>query len=157
MSLTSYRAAPPRDKPLRALSKSRCGKRLRSTPKGAVSVPRLPEKATPGTGRLGFAGRYVPTPARFGKGRKATFLVFMTAKIDRLALSERHRRPSGALAKGSIRAQPWRSKTEQKGGNDGKRGLRRHRRRLRRVRGRQPVVRGSGHLGGAARGRRQGR
>jgi hypothetical protein len=31
-------------------------------------------------------GRYVPTRTRFGKGRKATFEEFMTAKIGQIAL-----------------------------------------------------------------------
>ena len=45
MSLTSYRAAPPRDKLLCAFSKTETAE---STPEGAVSVQRLPEKATLG-------------------------------------------------------------------------------------------------------------
>src|ERR1700686_2042887 len=46
MSLTSYRAAPPRDKPLRALPKNRVPKRLGPTHgERADPVRRLPEKA----------------------------------------------------------------------------------------------------------------
>src|SRR5664279_5841385 len=47
MSLTSYRAAPPRDKPLRALPENQTdqGQRLWAPIK---SVRRLPEKASPG-------------------------------------------------------------------------------------------------------------
>src|SRR6202162_5523013 len=47
MSLTSYRAAPPRDKPLRAFAKNRCRNGFGPRPKAPIDpVRRLPEKAT---------------------------------------------------------------------------------------------------------------
>jgi hypothetical protein len=79
MSLTSYRAAPPRDKPLRALSKNRMPKRLWPTPRAPIDpVRRLPEKATRAM-PLG-RNRYVPTRARFGKARERSFRDFMPPK-----------------------------------------------------------------------------
>ena len=59
MSLTSYRAAPPRDKSLQPFRKAETEG---STPKGAASVRRLPEKATLGLGGLKVAGRMYQCP-----------------------------------------------------------------------------------------------
>ena len=92
MSLTSYRAAPPRDKPLRALPKNRMPKRHWPTRKRADPVRRLPEKATPGKCPWGRGG-YVPTRARFGKGQKATFEHFITVKTRYIAPKQ----PAGPL------------------------------------------------------------
>ena len=48
MSLTSYRAAPPRDKPLRAFEKTLRRNELGPRPRAPINpVRRLPEKATP--------------------------------------------------------------------------------------------------------------
>src|SRR4030081_2502067 len=80
MSLTSYRAAPPRDKPLRAFSKNRCRNEIGPRPKAPIDpVRRLPEKATRAKA-LGCE-RYVPTRARFGKARMRSFRDFMSVKI----------------------------------------------------------------------------
>src|SRR6201989_2520678 len=79
MSLTSYRAAPPRDKPLHAFSKNRCRNETGPRPKAPIDpVRRLPEKAT----RAEAPGceRYVPTLICFGKARMRSFRDFMAAK-----------------------------------------------------------------------------
>jgi hypothetical protein len=58
MSLTSYRAAPPRDKPLRAFSDpKRSGDAW-----GAENRLEAPEKATPGECRWGASGMYQREP-----------------------------------------------------------------------------------------------
>src|SRR5882757_1461612 len=60
MSLTSYRAAPPRDKPLRAFAKNRNQKTETRwpTPEAPIDpVRRLPEKATRAM-PLGASGMY---------------------------------------------------------------------------------------------------
>src|SRR4051812_46593091 len=69
MSLTSYRAAPPRDKPLRALV--RAGKEPGPTPRGRRSVRsgKLPEKATRGECPLGASGMYQCSAALERAGR----------------------------------------------------------------------------------------
>ena len=79
MSLTSYRAAPPRDKPLRALKETGDETGF-STRLSAPNIPsaRLPEKATRGLKPVGYEG-YVPMPVCFGKGQEAAFFDFMTA------------------------------------------------------------------------------
>src|SRR6516225_680533 len=87
MSLTSYRAAPPRDKPLHALRENRWRNGLADAP-GAPNfcVPkRLPEKANPGLASRTGCGGYVPTPTRFGKGLEAAFFDFMTSQNRRMA------------------------------------------------------------------------
>src|ERR1700692_2492340 len=79
MSLTSYRAAPPREKPLRALAKNRCRNGFGQRPKAPIDpIRRLPEKAT----RANALGceRYVPTQGGFGKAHRPTFEYFMTVK-----------------------------------------------------------------------------
>src|SRR3984957_21197680 len=107
MSLTSYRAAPPRDKPLLAFSKNRfrngCGYRP-----GAPIEPfrRLPEKVTPGNAP--GCERYVPTQACFGKAHKPPFPVFMTIKLRD---SGPNRPRESALAKSSAKAQLWTKKS----------------------------------------------
>src|SRR3954471_21178835 len=94
MSLTSYRAAPPRDKPLRALI--RAGNEPESTPQGVErSGPALPEKATQGK-PLG-AKRYVSMLARFGKGRIVSFRGFYPAER---AISQENRRPQAVATFG---------------------------------------------------------
>jgi hypothetical protein len=60
MSLTSYRAAPPRDKPLRAFAKNRNG--LANAEAPIDPVRRLPEKATRAM-PLGASGMYQRKPA----------------------------------------------------------------------------------------------
>jgi hypothetical protein len=81
MSLTSYRAAPPRDKPLHALSKNRMPKRSGQRPGAPINpVRRLPEKTTRANA-LG-CGRYVPTRARFGKGHEASFADFVRGQNE---------------------------------------------------------------------------
>src|SRR6266436_5729685 len=79
MSLTSYRAAPPRDKSLRALREPVTKRAFQRVWARRSSRPiRLPEKATQGLKPVGCGG-YVPTPIRFGKGQEAAFFDFMTA------------------------------------------------------------------------------
>jgi hypothetical protein len=77
MSLTSYRAAPPR---VTLVSASPVGwKRNRTERQGAdQSVPRLPEKAT--RAKANGCGAYVSTPAPFGKAQSCAFEDFVTAK-----------------------------------------------------------------------------
>jgi hypothetical protein len=79
MSLTSYRAAPPRDKPLQAFAKNLNRNEFGQRPKAPIDpVRRLPEKAT----RANALGceRYVPMLIRFGKACGQSFQDFMTAK-----------------------------------------------------------------------------
>src|SRR5882724_2776555 len=79
MSLTSYRAAPPRDKSLRALREPVTKRPFQRVWARRSSRPiRLAEKATQGLKPVGCGG-YVPTPIRFGKGQEAAFFDFMTA------------------------------------------------------------------------------
>src|SRR6478735_9648405 len=77
MSLTSYRAAPPR---VTLVSASPAGrKRNRTERRGADrSVPVLPEKAT--RAKANGCGAYVSMPAPFGKAQRVSFAVFVTAK-----------------------------------------------------------------------------
>src|ERR1700692_2766075 len=63
MSLTSYRAAPPRDKPLRALSKTGCRNGIGRRAERAVPIRRLPEKATLGKAFGVAGGMYQRRPA----------------------------------------------------------------------------------------------
>src|SRR4051794_2620120 len=79
MSLTSYRAAPPRDKPLRAFKKTipkriwhNAGRR-RSIRSGGF-LRRLPLADANG------CKRYVPTQTRFGKARRRSFELFMVVE-----------------------------------------------------------------------------
>ena len=79
MSLTSYRAAPPRDKPLRSLLKNRC-RNEPPTPEASIDpVRRLPEKASPERTPLGRE-RYVPMQDGFGKARRPIFYRFYDAE-----------------------------------------------------------------------------
>src|ERR1700722_9626593 len=107
MSLTSYRAAPPRDKPLLAFSKNRFRNEFGQRPRAPIDpVRRLPEKATPGNAP--GCERYVPTPACFGKAHKPPFPVFMTAKLRD---SGPNRPRESALARSSAKAQLWTKKS----------------------------------------------
>ena len=98
MSLTSYRAAPPRVKPLRRLSKTgpeaKAGQRLMAP---IDPVQRLPEKAT----RAKAIGceRYVSTPPCFGKAKGAGFEDFVTAKIDGFELAKPGHRGTALASK----------------------------------------------------------
>src|SRR5437016_529270 len=99
MSLTSYRAAPPRDKSLRAFSQKT--EMDLANAWGADPVRRLPEKAT--RAKAPGRERYVPTPMRFGKARERSFREFMTAKTRYF----RAKSPGySALARSSAKAQP---------------------------------------------------
>src|SRR3954470_15199827 len=101
MSLTSYRAAPPRDKPLRAFEKPN-RKRIWPTPGGADwSGPQVPEKATPSKAR--GCERYVPTRAGFGKGCGQSFRDFIV--VRNAALSSQIGPNRRALARKSAKAQ----------------------------------------------------
>ena len=105
MSLTSYRAAPPRDKPLPALQKSNAETGLANAQALIDPVRRLPEKA-PGPKPLG-RGRYVPTWMRFGKARERSFSGFYAAHgaisrgKERLCLNLRKARASRARKAGN--------------------------------------------------------
>ncbi len=79
MSLTSYRAAPPRDKPLLAFPKTDLRNEFGPRPKAPIDpVRRLPEKAT----RANAHGRerYVPMRRCFGKARERSFRGFIGAE-----------------------------------------------------------------------------
>jgi hypothetical protein len=107
MSLTSYRAAPPRDKPLRAFSsKNRNGF-------GHAEAP-IPSggflRRQPGPKPLGCE-RYVPTPMRFGKGRERSFRGFMIVKTRYFP---RQTPRESALARSSAKAQLWGQETALK-------------------------------------------
>src|ERR1700722_6194966 len=109
MSLTSYRAAPPRDKPLRALRKNRTrnefGQRLRrrSIPSGGFLRRQPLAKAIKAA--LGCEG-YVPTRTRFGKGRKRSFRGFIGAKRAIIGPNRPIRPLLVTLARNGAKAQP---------------------------------------------------
>ena len=84
MSLTSYRAAPPRDKLLRALPKTNCRNGSGQRPKAPFPSGGFLRRQ-PLAYALGCE-RYVPTRARFGKGREVTFEDFVTAKFAKTGL-----------------------------------------------------------------------
>jgi hypothetical protein len=63
MSLTSYRAAPPRDKPLRALRESFFETVERRGMPRQIRFEGLPEKATRGKRQPGAGGMYQRRPA----------------------------------------------------------------------------------------------
>jgi hypothetical protein len=66
MSLTSYRAAPPRDKPLRAFAKNQRRNGFGPRPRAPINpIRRLPEKAT--RAKAPGCERYVPMQGGFGK------------------------------------------------------------------------------------------
>jgi hypothetical protein len=77
MSLTSYRAAPPRDKPLRALSNAETNLANAQARRSILSGGFLRRQPWPKA--LGCEA-YVPTPVHFGKGPEAIFEDFMTIK-----------------------------------------------------------------------------
>src|SRR5580658_3502163 len=89
MSLTSYRAAPPRDKPLRAFEKTGPETNLahaqgrRSIPSGGFL------RRQPGQMPLGCE-RYVPTQSGFGKARDRSFRDFMTAITCQIDAPDRY-------------------------------------------------------------------
>src|SRR5476649_341158 len=102
MSLTSYRAAPPRDKPLRAFEKP-IPKRIGQRPRAPIDpVRRLPEKATRANA-LGCEA-YVPTRARFGKGRRPSFRDFMRVRPRIITPNSP---TTAALARKPAKAQRW--------------------------------------------------
>ena len=103
MSLTSYRAAPPRDKP--CLPRQGAGTETNSADAWGVnrSVWRLPEKATRAKALKGCE-RYVPTCVRFGKAHEVTFDDFMMAKTTESGLGGRLTRGEPALALAAVRA-----------------------------------------------------
>src|SRR3954471_4857919 len=86
MSLTSYRAAPPRDKPLRALSGRETNRSQRRKASSGQVLRFL--RRQPGASPLG-AKRYVSMLARFGKGRMVSFRGFYPAER---AISQENRR-----------------------------------------------------------------
>src|SRR5258705_13965276 len=95
--------------------------------------------------------RYVATPMRFGKGRERSFRGFMTVETRYLP---RQAAGESGLARSSAKAQPC----GQRGGgktHDGHIRFCGGGRRLRRLRGREPALRGSRDVGGAAGSRRR--
>src|SRR3984957_11764791 len=113
MSLTSYRAAPPRDKPLLAPSKTDFRNEFPQRPKAPINpVRRLPERATPGNAP-GCEG-YVPTRTCFGKGHKPPFPVFMTAKLRNFAPNRLPRERSCQKLRKSPALSPKKSALSQK-------------------------------------------
>src|SRR3979411_1331048 len=75
MILTSYRAAPPRDKPLRALPKNRVPKRLGQRASAPINpVRRLPEKAT--LGKCPWVRAVCTNAGALWKGPRAIFSGF---------------------------------------------------------------------------------
>ncbi len=84
MSLTSYRAAPPRDKPLRLVTKAETAG---STPEGAASVQRLPEKVTLGLEGREVAGGMYQRPSALERAASPIFMDFVTAKSAKSQVS----------------------------------------------------------------------
>src|SRR5260370_36104162 len=158
MSLTSYRAAPPRVKPLRALRKYRCRNGPGERPLAPIDpVRRLPEKATRAEA-IG-CGRYVSMPACFGKAQRPVFEVFVTGKTQvlqpKIACGNRpcHKPPkSGALPATTGRKAAATHVAPGHGGNTRDRYIRFRGggRGLRRLRGGRAAFGRSGDLGGAA-------
>src|SRR6185437_1743352 len=93
MSLTSYRAAPPRDKPLRACLEKTSGETglVNAATAPILSVPKGFLRRQPGGHMAGGCGRYVPTQARFGKGAAGGFFDFVTGKWGRNGLKPSRR------------------------------------------------------------------
>src|ERR1700733_1120002 len=88
MSLTSYRAAPPRDKPLRAFE-NRTRNESGPRPRAPINpVRRLPEKSTRANALR--CERYVPTQSGFGKARDRSFGDFMTARTCQIDAPDRY-------------------------------------------------------------------
>src|SRR3954467_12014619 len=101
MSLTSYRAAPPRDKPLRASS----GPEINRSQRRKASIGQVLRflRRQPGATPLGCE-RYVSTPARFGKARIVSFGGFYPVEraiSHEIASSRRHQH--GGYCGGFIR------------------------------------------------------
>src|SRR4051794_30765412 len=101
MSLTSYRAAPPRDKPLRASS----GPEINRSQRRKASIGQVLRflRTQPGATPLGCE-RYVSTPARFGKARIVSFRGFYP--VER-AISHEIRPRQAAPTLGGIVADPF--------------------------------------------------
>src|ERR1700754_2417916 len=79
MSLTSYRAAPPR---VTVVPASPEGLEAKPTQRARAPIgpfQRLPEKAT--RAKASGCEAYVSTPVPFGKGKRAPFEDFMTGKM----------------------------------------------------------------------------
>src|ERR1700756_1468434 len=81
MSLTSYRAAPPRVKPLLCLRENAGDDGSGPTLLAwlASPVPKASLEGNPGAKPVGCGG-YVPTRAAFGKGCGDVFFDFMTGR-----------------------------------------------------------------------------
>src|SRR5207247_10982452 len=109
---------------------------------------RRPEKAT--RAKAPGCERYVPTPMCFGKGRERSFRDFMTAKR---AISGRNRPATELLQE--VPRKPSLVANEQGDTHDGYIRFCSGRRWLRRLCGREPSLRGSRHVGGAAGSRRR--
>ena len=84
MSLTSYRAAPPRDKPLRAFE-NQTEANLANARGRRSTDPEASWEGNPGNAP--GCERYVPTQVRFGKGRRPSFQDFMAVGTAIIALN----------------------------------------------------------------------
>src|SRR5436305_13934094 len=123
----------------------------------AASVPTLPEKATTEAEKASGRGRYVPMPARFGKGRSLTFEDFVTAKPPKSQppkpKTAQKRCPCHKFHKGPAFGPKTRSLGPRERMEDGQFRFCRRGRRLRRLRGGKPPLGGSRDLCGAVGGR----
>src|SRR3977135_4058603 len=105
MSLTSYRAAPPRDKPLHALSKTGAetklahARRRRSIRSGGFL------RRQPGPKPLGASGMYQRVPALERPGCDL-FGILCRGKSSFLAFIARNPARRAALARSCAKAQP---------------------------------------------------
>src|SRR6266576_1530527 len=106
MSLTSYRAAPPRDKPLRASPKTETDLANAEAPIPSGDFLRR----QPGPKPLGASGMYQRRCA-LERGRERSFREFMTAKTRYFP---RQIPGKTALARSSTKAQAWGQETQGK-------------------------------------------
>src|ERR1700731_2016760 len=105
MSLTSYRAAPPRDKPLRALSKTGCQNGVGQRAERAVPIRRLPEKATLGKAFGVAGGMYQRRPA-LERPMRRLLRILSGVKTRQIAALRRQTAPAqSALARSGAKAQ----------------------------------------------------
>src|SRR3954449_5167557 len=145
MSLTSYRAAPPRDKPLRAF-KNRTGNESGQRPGAPIDQVRRFLRRQPRARPLGASGMYQREPAlERAAGHLFGFLSRSETHPDRAKLA----RTGALLPESPQKPKPWAelrrrriAAVEKLGGNcDGHIRFSRGWRRLRRLRGCEPALR----------------
>ena len=103
MSLTSYRAAPPRDKPLRAFSKTDAETNLAQRPRAPINpVRRLPEKAT--LGKCPWVRAVCTNAHPLWKGPRAIFSGFYDGQTTHYLIKSARK---ATLARTCAKAQPW--------------------------------------------------